>query len=439
MPVIQKMPVPKVKHFGFYSDIYRGFADIAGEKNMPEPAKTRLYKGVVSGTAGQSGNNNLYCITEGRQEELIVTFYEQLSGTGEMVYLYDKNAPFFTANSKFLSKIDTDKPHRLFATFTGGNSLFASRAASFVREKLKPYTFQSVVWNSWSWLPQRFSFCMPKSYVIRLDLKTGDVRSFNTHHPQVERFLTRKEFLSDNRLAVRTRLQFWLREWFEEHKEYLAYKDRAIELSQKDPARYTMKLLRAIGGDNSYLLLSYEKYRGFENDMAIAADDQTEFLILLPDAEYALPKGREQEKSPVENKEAFIFEKPTTTPLQRRKVKKISVMQAPVRASAVPFHRTESVYTVEESQLFTLQRNLLTDYCGKEAKDTLSHIEVIKADLAAGRLPTKSVEHYLVADLPALSRSKGRGAWRLLIIRNQKVLTLHIIADYHDGTWKQWS
>ncbi|WP_039054857.1 hypothetical protein [Enterobacter sp. Bisph1] len=439
MPVTQRMSVPKVKHFGFYFDIDSGFADIAGKKNLPVPAKTLLTKGAVYGTADETGNNNLYSFTDGFQDELIITLYEQLSGTGEMVYLHENNPDFFTKRSKFLSKIDPIRPHRLFATFTGGNSLWASHAARFVGQQLKQYDFQSVVWNTWSWLPPRFSFCMLTSYVVRLDLKTGDVKSFKTNCGQVERFLLRNNFLEYNRLAVRESRNCWLREWFDNNKEFSAFRKRALELSQKDPSRYTFKMLSALDGDNSFLLLYYEKYRNFPHDIAIASDPYTEFLILLPNTDYALPQGWEQNKLPAENKSSFIFEQPTVEQPQRRHVKKESVTQVRVKPSAILLHYAESPYTIQESEMFSAQRKLLINYCGKEAKETLARINSIVTDLAAGRLPRKSVEHYFVADLPTLSRNKGRGAWRLLITRKGKVLTLYVIADYHNGIWKQWS
>ncbi len=211
MPVAQRIAVPKVKHFGFYFDIRRGFADIADAKNMPAPGKTKLARGIVSGIATYCGQNSLYCITNGNQEELVVTFYEQLSGLGEMLYLYENSKEFFIKNSKFLSKIDTSKPHRLFATFTGGNSILASRVANFITLKLKEYEFQRIVWNTWSWLPQSFSFCLVKNYVVRLDLITGDVKSFATTLSQVELFFKNTEFVTDNRFAVRDSIEKWLR------------------------------------------------------------------------------------------------------------------------------------------------------------------------------------------------------------------------------------
>ncbi|WP_039054858.1 hypothetical protein [Enterobacter sp. Bisph1] len=438
MPITQKIPVPQVKHFGFYFDIDRGLADIAGKKNMPVPEKTRLGKGALSGTAGQSGSNNLYCMSDGHQDELIVTFYEQLSGYGELIYLHENSEDFFTQNSKFLAKIDISKPHRLFATFTGGNSLLASRAARFVSEKLKPYTFQSVVWNTWSWLPQAFSLCLIKNYIVRLDLTTGNVKSFATSYDQVDKFTRRKGFILHNRNAVRENLEKWLKGWFDKNKEYAAYKEKAILFSQKDPNLYLMKMFESTENSKTYILFSYERDRHCWCDEDIIAHPTTEFLIMLPGEVYALPKGKEQDKLPAENKEAMIFEKPTATQPQRRNVKKAPVKQVRAQPSAVSFQCKEPLYTVQESEMFSAQRNLLNKYCGVEAQHTLTHIEVIKNDLAAGRLPRKSVEHYFVADLPTLSRSKGRGAWRLLITRKGKVLTLHMIVDYHDGTWTQW-
>ncbi|WP_039054856.1 hypothetical protein [Enterobacter sp. Bisph1] len=439
MPASKRMPVPKVKHFGFYFDIDRGFADITDEKNLPIPEKTLLSEGVNSGIAGQTEYNNLYCISTGFQDELIIAFYEQLSGYGELIYLHEDNTEYFTECSKFLSKIDISKPHRLFATFTGGNALLASRAARLVTLQLKDYTFQRVVWNTWSWLPPIFTVCVIKEYVVRLDLNTGDVKSFATNYNQVERFIRRKGFAVDICFAAREKLDKWLKDWFDKNKEYAAYKEKALLLNQKDPNVYSMKMFESLTGEPARLLASYEKDRYFCHENDIISHPTTEILIMLPSEIYDLPKGIEQVKQPAAEKEGFIFEKPITTQPQRRNVKKAPVKEMRIKPSAVSFHRTESLYTVQESEMFNAQRNLLDNYYGEEAQHTLSHIEVIKNDLATGRLPRKSVEHYFVADLPALSRSKGRGAWRLLITRNQKVLTLHIIADYHDGTWIQWS
>ncbi len=200
-----------------------------------------------------------------------------------------------------------------------------------------------------------------------------------------------------------------------------------------------MKLLGSLNNDKSYVLFSYEKCLSSLSNDALAKHPTTEIIIMVPGEALALPKGLEEIKPPVEQEAkmgALIFAKAETTQPQRRQVKKTHVPQVRERPTAIP--TVNAIYNIEESNIFSEQRNLLASYYGKAAEQTLSRIEHITNDIISGRLPSKSVEHYYVADLPALSRSRGRGEWRLLITRHQNVVTLYAIADYHKGAWKQW-
>jgi hypothetical protein len=78
----KRLAVPKTDHKGYYRNVDDGFSDIANAKNMPTPEKTLLNSGRVS---GRDADHNLYCFSDGKANELIVTIYNQMAKTGCMV------------------------------------------------------------------------------------------------------------------------------------------------------------------------------------------------------------------------------------------------------------------------------------------------------------------------------------------------------------------
>jgi len=112
-----------------------------------------------------------------------------------------------------------------------------------------------------------------------------------------------------------------------------------------------------------------------------------------------------------------------------------SVVEKP---TAGPSYVAKANFTVVESPTFAEQVALLSAFPSAEAQLHKSHVEKIKDDLKAGRLPSKSVGRFYVRDFPSLSRNRGRGKWRILIARRENELTLHAIADYHDRQTEDW-
>lgn len=436
MPISQRLSDPKVKHFGYYNNINLGFSSITERENMPKPEKTLLGTGFIAGKRDSTLYKKLYCLSDGMQEELVMTIYEQLSGVGWIFRFHEKTPQAVRILAQVLNEINTETPQRFYATFTGGSAFCNSGLAQIIISLLKPFHFKSIAWNTWSWLPNNLALCGTNSYVVSLDLRAGNVKSFATSFHEVELFVNRNDFLEQNRNVTKESAVQLLKNWLSENPDLLHHKSRIMELAKKDPNVYSFNFLPRAGVENAYIMVSYEKNRQYSDIKAMIANPRTEVLIMLPGKKCEFPVGVEKNSPPSLATTQFLNEDLPSEPRIRHNVKKTVVPKRPERALAAPLQHDE--YVVDESQLFHAQLTVLSSLYGQEATQTLTRISAIKNDLVAGRLPTKSVEKYYVCDLPGLSRSRGRGAWRLLITRQMNMLTLHAIADYHNGVWKQW-
>lgn len=444
----KRLAVPKTVHKGYYRNVGEGFADIANEKNMPAPEKTLLNVGKVS---GNDADHNLYCFSDGRANELVVTIYNQIAKNGSLVYLSEKGPDLSAKIHDFFKTLPTDQPSRIFVTLTGGDAFSISPLGRRVQEMLRPYPIYKLTWNTWSWLPHSRAICGSNSYIVKLDLRSGNVKSFATSFNQVKEFACRNDFLELNRKSHSERGKSWLKDWFGSNPEYTAFESRVMDLAQRDPAEYSFTFITPTPIDSGSekglvrIFLSYRKGEGLGNIQQLFADPETAFVILKPGVEVELPHGEPVERPPVEQPPVYHpFEVNTLSSggVRRRKMKADKRVEKP---TTEPSDVAKANFTVVESPIFAEQVALLSAFPPAEARLHKSHVENIKNDLKAGRLPSKSVGGFYVRDFPSLSRNRGRGAWRVLIARRENELTLHAIADYHghDGrkteNWVLWA
>jgi len=438
----KRLVVPKTAHKGYYRNVDDGFRDIANAKNMPTPEKTILNSGRVSGS---DADHNLYCFSNGKANELIVTIYNQMAKNGCVVYLSEKDPDLSGVIHDFFKALPTDQPNRIFVTLTGGDTFSISPLGWKVKEMLRPYPIYKLTWNTWSLLPHGLAFFGSNSYIVKLDLRSGNVESFATSFNEVQRFVNRNDFLALNRNFNSTWGLARLKKWFSANPKYAEFEKRVMELAQREPAKYAFTFITPRATmpnseqDLKRIFLSYPKGRLSDIEQSID-DPDTAFVILKPGIGVELPRGEPVEQPPVYQPFEVNTSSLDGVVHRRRKMKADkSVVEKPtVDTSYVP----KANFTVVESPTFAEQVALLSTFPSAQAKLHKNHVENIKNDLKSGRLPSKSVGKFYVRDFPSLSRNQGRGKWRVLIARRENELTLHAIADYHDrqtGDWVLWA
>lgn len=438
---MKQLVVPKTVHKGRYGNINRGFSDIADEKNRPTPEKTLLHVGSMSGRAA---DNNLYCISDGKANELVVTIYNQMAKTGCVVYISEGVLDPSDKIRQFLDAQPAPPPPRIFVTFTGGDTFSISPLGRKVQEMLKAYTIHKLTWNTWSYFPHSPLFCSTKCYIVKLDLSNGNVASFATSLNQVERYLGREGFLDFNRKSSAENAKIGLKKWFGLHPEYAEFEKRVMAFAKRDPAEYSFYFMtlspttKVTRPDSVSLFLSYRKGVGRNIEQQLA-DPDTELVILKPGIAVELPRGEPVGRPPPLYQPFEVNTSSSEGGVRRRKKKTDKSVEEKPTIELSDVDKTH--YTVVESPTFKQQVAVLDAFPSAEANQHKERVKKIKEDLKAGRLPSKSVGKFYIIDFPLLSGNRGRGQWRLLIARQGNELTLHAIADYHGrqtGDWVIW-
>jgi hypothetical protein len=434
------LAVPMVKHSGFFYNLDEGFSSIASKRSLPQPEKTLLRQGVLKVMNTKDDKSVLYCFSDGLQDDLIVTVYEQMSKSGLHVYLKDKALfhQVFREAYEFISQFDTVVAKRIFVTFTGGATLSQHFLATLVQNTLKTKKLVNFGWNTWHWIPNNWMSCSRNSYIVKLDLAHGHVKSFETSFSTLNRFINQSGFIDINRkVRVRHGINS-IDSWFNLHPEFQESKSRVEEILISKGGGYAYKFFQ-LKTTSSWLFIHYPAEVGSLNDEAAISrlldSGNLNFLILHPRRNITLPDSdRNTSIEPL-----FPNEVTPRSTVTHRKPPTKTAPQGAGRSPATP-SKLLPKFVLAESDTFKEQFAVIEQLNGGIFCTVLNKIAEIRDDLLHGRLTEKKIDQYYVYDLTSLGGgASGRGAWRLLITRKGNVLTFHCIADYHQNRWKIWS
>jgi len=438
----QRLPQPIIRHRGYFSSFRGGLSDIGVLKNSSQPENTLIYPGSMRGKYKTGLNDSVYCIGDGFESELIVTIYEQLSKRGIILYLKENSRIKGVLDDivSFLASFDENSGKRIFVTFTGGATLSRNILASQVLNIISSVNVINVTWNTWHLLPNKWR-CFHTCWVVRLDLNSGNVSSFETSFSELNYFVNQNNFLIKSRLLREQRSKAFIDDWFRRHPQMSSSKSRVTELISDKTSGYCYTFLQPQNDIESYIFVYYpHTMTDFSEERIAQMLDTKEvaFVILYPSNKIVLPKGPEISVGP-ESVSGFQNEPSTSYTLTHRKVPRPAANTPAVQNRA----RSTSIlpvlhFTITESATFKEQLAILQSIKSGMFQAALAKIESIRQDLQSGRLPEKTVAGYYVSDVTGLGGT-GRGAWRLLIERKGNVLNLYCIADYHQNRWRVWS
>lgn len=424
---------PKVQHFGFYPRLNNGLEVIAGKNFSIHPETTLISGGWLRGVKNMQPDNSLYCFSYNLDDEVAVTIYETLSGRGGVFIVKRDVGGYMARIHEFFDSRPNDGQHYYTATITGCDALSFNPAGKQVHAVLIQHGVKNIIWTTWSWLPNKWSWCGGTAYIVRLNLTTGNVRTFTTGIQEVKAVMSRSGFDMFSEKRQNTTTLAWLKNWFSQHPLLIHSEKRVLEMVKNKPeCCFSMSTLR---GRKDIFLFVCSKIPYTQNNIkAVMADEQSEYILVRPEIESEMPMARAPEVAATPAMQFDVATKTESSIARQRGKKRAAVRAEPVQIASKSGEKPH--YTVEESEFFQQQLVLLSFHPNKES--LVGKIDAVREDLREGRLPTKSVEKFYVAALSGLSESRGRGAWRLLITRNGETLTLHSIVNYHDKTWKRW-
>lgn len=438
-----RLSQPIIKHRGYFSSFRRGLSDIGVLKKFPQPENTLLYPGAMRGKYKSGLSDSVYGIGDGFENELIVTIYEQLSKRGVILYLKEtvRIKGVLDDIVSFLASFDENAGKRIFVTFTGGATLSRNLLSSQVLNVIPPLDVVNVAWNIWHLLPNKWRFCCHTCWVVRLDLSSGNVSSFETSFSEMNWFVNQNDFLIKSRLLREQRSYAFIDDWFRRHPKISSSKSRVTELISNKTSGYCYTFLQPQKDIESYIFVYYpHSMTDFSEERIGLLLDTKEvaFVILYPSNKIVLPKGPEISVGP-ESVSGFQSEPSTSDTLTHRKGPRPAANTPAVQNRAPSTSiRPALHFTITESTTFKEQIAILQSIKSGMFQAALAKIESIRQDLQSGRLPEKTVAGYYVSDVTGLGGT-GRGAWRLLIERKGNVLNLYCIADYHQNRWRVWS
>lgn len=438
-----RLSQPIIRHCGYFSSFRGGLYNIGTLKSSTQPENTLIYSGTMRGKYKPGLNDSVYCISDGFESELIVTIYEQLSKRGMVVYLKEAERMKGVLDDiiSFLTSCDGTSAKRIFVTFTGGATLSRNLLSSQVLNIFSPLNVVNFSWNTWHVLPNKWRFCCHTCWVVRLDLNSGNVSSFETSFTEINGFVNQNNFLIKSRQLMEQRRHAFIDGWFRRHPQLSPSKNRVEELISNKLSGYCYTFLQPRDNIESYIFIYYpSNVTNFSEERIAQMLDTKEvaFVILYPSNKIVLPKGPEISVGP-ESISGFQSEPSTSYTLTHRKVPRPAANTPAVQNRA----RSTSIlpalhFTITESATFKEQLAILQSIKSGMFQAALAKIESIRQDLQSGRLPEKTVAGYYVSDVTGLGGT-GRGAWRLLIERKGNVLNLYCIADYHQNRWRVWS
>lgn len=436
-----RLAPPIVKHSGYYSSINLGFSDLAATKNQVQPENTLIIVGSIKGKYNAGAANHIFCISDGHQEEIIVTVYDQLSKRGMIVYLRENEqlGSVFLEIKTFVKSFEEASVKRIFVTFTGGATLSSNPLASQVSAIFSGLKSVSMSWNTWHWLPNKWRLCCYNSWIVKLDLNNGNVKSFETPFSQVNRFVSQSGILTYSRALRKNKSNDFVDDWFRHHPQMLESKPRVTEVLKNNSQGYVITFVKPRPDVDSYVFMHYPNTLSEmdeEQIFSLIGAGAINFVILYPAHKIVLPKGQERNADP-EGPSGFQQDGGASSTTLQRKGKRAAINIAATKP-AVPARQQAPHFTIIESPTFKEQISILQSFKSGAFKATLSRIQSIYQDLQSGRLPEKTVGGFYVSDVSGLGGT-GRGAWRLLIERHGNTLTLNCIADYHQNRWKVWS
>ncbi|MCS2163751.1 hypothetical protein MUU47_22005 [Scandinavium sp. H11S7] len=439
MPVTNQLPSPVVRCHGYFNNVYSGLSSIQGGKRGFQPENTLIVPGGLRGTFDYSSEEALYCISDGTEDDVIISIYDQISKRGGIFYIKESvqgKGGQCSELESFISLLQNIDIKRIFVTITGGATLSRNSLVKSAQTQLKKLKVIKTTWNNYLWIPNKWRYCCHHCWIVKLDLSNGAVKSFRTSYVAVNSFMNNDDFLRISRTLRVVGRDDFIAKFFRNHPEFREMRGRIEAIAQKKPFGNITQFIQPIENSNVFVFVSCPiPTNGVVVDMIglknALRSGCAEYVILYPSNPHPLPVIPDTQ--PV----SFPTEVASRSIITQRR-KKGQATSADHPPAVAREGKSATRYTVIDDPYFRGQLALLQTF-GNDGvyKSTLNKISEIRQDAENGRIPGKIIEGYRICDLSGLG-ANGRGNWRLLMTLSGGTVTFKSIADYHGNRWRTW-